>query len=85
VNTNSKPVRIPFNVEDRPLPELFVDSSSRPGRRRILVWRPLPFPWTTSPPIAGAAPSGSGGVDAMAKAEASPAAGPIATRRGARR
>jgi len=82
VNTNSKPVRIPFNVEDRPLPELLVDSSSRPGRRRILVWRPLPFPWTTSPPEA--APPGPR-PDAPAKAGMSPAAGSTPSRRGARR
>jgi len=84
VTTHSKPVRIPFNVEDRPLPEQLVDSSSRPGRRRILVWRPLPFPWTTSPPHGEAAPPGSR-PDAPAKAGMSPAADSIARRRGSRR
>jgi hypothetical protein len=85
VTTHSKPVRIPFNVEDRPLPDLLVDSAARPGRRRILVWRPLPFPWTNSPAIDGAAPLESRGVGAPAKAGVSPAADSSARRRGARR
>ncbi len=84
MTTHSKPVRIPFNVEDRPLPELLVDSSSRPGRRQILVWRPLPFPWTTSPPNGEAAPPELR-PDARAKTGMSPAADSIARRRGARR